>query len=148
VQARSRLNTLLVDGLQGMADLLAFEQADRQGERIQIAGEQLAVAQAGQAQINGLQTALAILLSNGGMWAMLALGTPFVRAGHLEGYLLPVVILAALASFEAVLPLPQAAAHLENNLQAARRLFELVDTEPAVHTPAEPLLSRLNSILM
>ena len=139
VEARARLNTTLVDGLQGMADLLAFRQAHRQSERIQAAGYQLAAAQAKMAQITGLQTALGVLFANTGMWAVLALAVPLVRDGRLEGYLLPVVVLAALTSFEAVLPLPQAATYLESNLQAARRLFELVDAPAEVVPPADPL---------
>ena len=139
VEARARLNTALVDGLQGMPDLLAFRQALQQSKRIKAAGCQLAAAQAKMAHITGFQTALGILFANTGMWAVLALGTPLVRAGRLEGYLLPVVILAALTSFEAVLPLPQAATHLESNLQSARRLFELVDAPAEVVPPAIPL---------
>jgi ABC-type multidrug transport system fused ATPase/permease subunit len=91
------------------------------------------------AQINGLQAALGVLLANTGMCAVLALAVPLVRSGQLEGFLLPVVVLAALTSFEAVLPLPQAAAYLESNLQAASRLFELVDAPAEVVAPANPL---------
>jgi ATP-binding cassette subfamily C protein CydCD len=138
VEARSRLNTALVDGLQGMADLLAFKQAHRQSKLIQTAGFQLATAQAKMAQITGLQTALGVLFANTGMWAVLALAVPLVRDGRLQGYLLPVVVLAALTSFEAVLPVPQAATYLEANLQAARRLFELVDAPAEVVPPANP----------
>jgi thiol reductant ABC exporter CydC subunit len=139
VEARTRLNITLVDGLQGMADLLAFRQAHRQQDQIQAAGRQLAAAQAKLAQISGLQAGLGILFANTGMWIVLVLATPLVRAGRLEGYLLPVVVLAALTSFEAVLPLPQAATYLESNLQAARRLFELVDAPPEIVSPADPL---------
>jgi ABC-type multidrug transport system fused ATPase/permease subunit len=122
-----------------MADLLAFGQSQRQSNRIQTAGCQLAAAQAKMAQITGLQTALGVIFANTGMWAVLVLAVPLVRDGRLEGYLLPVVVLAALTSFEAVLPLPQAATYLESNLQAARRLFELVDAPAEVVPPADPL---------
>ena len=138
VEARARLNTTLVDGLQGMADLLAFKQVHRQSKQILTAGCQLATAQAKMAQINGLQTALGVFFANTGMWAVLALAVPLVRDGRLEGYLLPVAVLATLTSFEAVLPLPQAATYLEANLQVARRLFELVDAPAEVVPPANP----------
>jgi thiol reductant ABC exporter CydC subunit len=139
IEARARLSRDLVDGLQGMADLLAFKQAYRQSKQVHAAGCQLAAAQAKMAQITGLQTALGILFANTGMWAVLALAVPLVRAGQLEGYLLPVVVLAALTSFEAVLPLPQAATYLESNLQSARRLFDLVNAPAEVVPPAHPL---------
>jgi len=138
VAVRAQLNISLVDGIQGLADLQAFGQSNRQSEKIRAASQQLADSQTKIAHITGLQTALGLLLANAGMWTVLALGTPLVRSGRLEGYLLPVVVLAALASFEAVLPLPQAATYLETDLQAARRLFELVDAPAEITPPAEP----------
>jgi ATP-binding cassette subfamily C protein CydCD len=139
IDTRARLSRVLVDGLQGMADLLAFKQAHRQSTQVQAAGGQLATAQARMAQITGLQTALGIFCANTGMWAVLALAVPLVRSGQLEGYLLPVVVLATLTSFEAVLPLPQAATYLELNLQSTRRLFDLVNAPAEVVPPAHPL---------
>jgi ATP-binding cassette subfamily C protein CydC len=50
----------------------------------------------------------------------------------LSGIYLAVIVLAAMASFEAVQGLPLAAQYLESNLQAARRLFITVDTPAAV----------------
>lgn len=139
VAARSQLNVELVDGIQGMADLLAFGQGRRQSEKIRTTSQRLAESQTKMAHITGLQTALGLLLANAGMLTALALGISLDRAGRLEGYLLPVVVLAVLASFEAVLPLPQAAAYLETDLQAARRLFELVDAPAEITPPARPL---------
>jgi ABC-type multidrug transport system fused ATPase/permease subunit len=45
---------------------------------------------------------------------------------------LALLVLAVMSSFEAVLPLPQAFQYLENSLEAARHLFEIVDATPAV----------------
>jgi ABC-type multidrug transport system fused ATPase/permease subunit len=56
----------------------------------------------------------------------------------MDGVYLAVVTLAALTCFEALLPLPGAALYLERDLQAAGRLFELVDSEPVVREPAQP----------
>jgi ATP-binding cassette subfamily C protein CydC len=47
--------------------------------------------------------------------------------------------LFALAAFEAVAPLPLAFQQLEATLTAARRLFAIVDAEPAVLEPARPV---------
>lgn len=70
---------------------------------------------------------------------MLYLAIPLVSEGLLPGVLLAVVVLGTMASFEAVQGLPQAAQLLEANLQAARRLFEIADTAPAVVDPPQPL---------
>jgi ABC-type multidrug transport system fused ATPase/permease subunit len=56
----------------------------------------------------------------------------------LDGVYLSLLAVAAISSFEAVLPLPQAFQYLDNSLAAARRLFEIVDAEPAVVDPPQP----------
>jgi ABC-type multidrug transport system fused ATPase/permease subunit len=55
-----------------------------------------------------------------------------VRAARLSGIDLAVLALATAACFEAVLPLPLAAQHLESSLAAALRLFDIADAQPAV----------------
>jgi ABC-type multidrug transport system fused ATPase/permease subunit len=52
---------------------------------------------------------------------------------------LAVIVLAAIASFEAVQGLPQAGQLMESNLSAAERLFEIADSTPAVTDPHTPL---------
>ena len=136
---RADLDVGLIDGIQGMADLLAFDQAGRQAARVQAQGAALGASQKRMAGLNGLQSALISLLTNLGMWTILVLAIPQVSAGQLNGVYLAVLTLAALASFEAVQPLPQAAQYLENNLEAARRLFEIAAEPPAVLDAPGPL---------
>jgi ABC-type multidrug transport system fused ATPase/permease subunit len=69
---------------------------------------------------------------------VLFIAIPLVSDGTLPGVALASLTLITLASFEAVIPLPQAAQSLSTALQSARRLFEVVDAEPAVREPAEP----------
>jgi len=90
------------------------------------------------ARLGGLQSALSALLMNLATLAVLAVAIPLVSAGQIDGVELALLILATIASFEAVLPLPQAFQSLENNLEAGRRLFEIVDAEPEVTSPASP----------
>ncbi len=127
---RGELNVQLVDGLQGMAELLAFGQGPQQMERARELGRRWMAAQARMAGITGLHSGLSSLLSNLGMWTVLAAAIPLVAGGKLEGVYLPVVTLAALASFEAVAPLPAAFQQMGSSLEAARRLFEIADGEP------------------
>jgi len=63
---------------------------------------------------------------------VLVLAIPLVGSGVVSGTSLAVLALAALAGFEAVMPLPQTAQMLSSSTQAARRLFEIVDAEPVV----------------
>lgn len=133
IRARSQLNSDLVEGLQGMEDLLVYGQAASWATRIEFQGSQLNKAQRSQAGVGAMAGALGLFFSLLTLWIMLVLAIPRV-----DGVALAVLSLVTLASFEAVTSLPAAANHLESSLQAARRVFELVDAEPAVQEPAQP----------
>lgn len=135
VAVRSALNTTLIDGIQGMADILAFGHEGEQQQTMQRLNQRLIRLQTTMARVNGLQEALGTLFTNLSLWTILLFGIPLVSMGHLSGISLAVVALVAVASFEAVLSLPVAAQHLGGSLEAARRLFEVVDAQPAVHDP-------------
>ena len=135
VQARAQLSADLVDGLQGMADLLASSQEAGQMTKMRIASEALGQAQASMAVRGGLVNAFNGLLANLTLWAMLLAAIPLVRAGGMEGVFLAVVSLVTLAAFEAVQPLGPASQRLEAALQSAGRLFEVADAPPEVTEP-------------
>jgi ATP-binding cassette subfamily C protein CydC len=132
VAVRSELAAQLVDGIQGVADLVAFGQEGRQIERVRALNRELIGLQARMAWIGGLHGALGNLLMHLAAWAVLAAAIPLVSGGRLAGVSLGVVTLAAVAGFEAVTPLASALQYLRSNLEAARRLFEIVDARPAV----------------
>jgi ATP-binding cassette subfamily C protein CydC len=139
VQVRAELNSALVDSVQGMADLLSLGADARHLAKVQALGQQLGDLQRQMANIGGLQTALSGLLMNLTTLAVLAVAIGLVGEGRLDGVYLALLLLAVMSSFEAMLPLPQAFQYLENSLEAARRLLEVVDAEPAVSDPAVPL---------
>jgi ATP-binding cassette subfamily C protein CydCD len=136
---RAALNAALVDGIQGMADLLANGRAQDQQARVENLSQALAHAQRRMATISGLQSVLTSLSANIGMGVVLVLAIPLVNSGQIPGVALAAITLVALTSFEATQPLPLAAQFLDSNLQAARRLFELVDARPEVVDPSAPL---------
>jgi ATP-binding cassette, subfamily C, bacterial CydCD len=138
-RARAELNMLMVDGIRGMADLFAYNQYERQEKTISAAGSKLSNLQNVMARLAALQSASLSLLSNLGMLAVLCIAVPMVSSGQIEGVYLAVIILVALSSFEGLQPLPLAAQYLESNLEAGRRLFELVDATPEVSNPIDPL---------
>ncbi len=139
VAARADLSAALVDGVQGLPDLVTYGHAARQLDTIRALSARIRREQAHMARVGGLDAALGALLSGLAVVTVLALAIPLVEAGKLDGVLLAVLALATISSFEAVLPLPQAFQHLESNLEAARRLFDLVDAAPAVIDPPNPL---------
>ena len=136
VAVRAELNAQLVDGIQGMADIIAFGGERRHASRVESLNSEMLHLQQRLATVNGLQTGLVNLLMNLTMWTMLVLAIPMVRDGRLDGVYLAVLALASLSSFEAVVPLPQTMQQLGASLAAARRLFEIADAAPAVREPS------------
>jgi len=127
VTVRAALNVALVEGIQGMADLLAFGQEGARRHQVAALSQELIAWQGRMAGIAGLQSSLNGLLTQWATLAVLVIAVPLVNAQRLEGVNLAVLTLATLACFEAVLPLPLAAQYLESCLEAGRRLFEIAD---------------------
>ncbi|MFZ5903105.1 MAG: thiol reductant ABC exporter subunit CydD [Chloroflexota bacterium] len=132
ISLRADLHTRLVDGIQGMADLLAYGRADERLTQIASNANEYGNAQRRMARVTGIHSALGTLLTNLGMWTILFLTIPQIINGKIAGPMLASLTLLTLASFEAVLPLPLAAQMWNSAREAARRLFEVVDTEPEV----------------
>ncbi|MGB7876894.1 MAG: thiol reductant ABC exporter subunit CydC, partial [Anaerolineales bacterium] len=130
ITLRSDLQAQLVDGIQGLPDILAYGRAADRLNLISETGNMYGKAQQQMASISGLQSALTVTLTNLGMWTVLFLTIPLVSAGRLEGVMLGTLTLLTLASFEAVTPLPLAAQMWESVRAAAGRLFEIVDAPP------------------
>jgi len=132
ITLRASLHTRLVDGIQGMADLLAYGRAGQRLTEIASNGIKYGHAQKRMARVTGFHSGLTTLLTNLGMWTVLVLAIPLVNSGELSGPMLASVSLLTFAAFEAVMSLPQAAQMWNSAREAAQRLFEVVDTEPVI----------------
>jgi thiol reductant ABC exporter CydC subunit len=139
VRQRATINSTLVDGIQGMPDVQAFNATRAINDRIDLLSKKLAETQTRLATIDGLQISFGVLLANMGAWTVLILAIQLVSKDQIQGVYLATLVLVALTSFEAILPLPIAAHYLENSLEAGRRLFFIVDTEPSVKDPETPI---------
>ncbi len=135
ITQRAELNTQVVDGIQGMADIFAFGHTQDRLSQIATTGKSYGDSQKRLARINGLHSGLSTFMSNFALWVVLFLCIPLVTAGYLNGVILASLALITLSSFEAVTPLPLAAQMWISSREAARRLFEVVDTKPAVNEP-------------
>ncbi len=127
IQLRADLNAQLVDGIQGIADLLAYGREESQKQLVANLSRAYVRLQTRMAIIAGAHNAAGNLLAHLALWSVLFLAIPLVNAARFDGVYLPVLVLAVLASFEAALALPPAFQYLESNLLAARRLFEIAD---------------------
>jgi len=132
ITLRADLHTQLVDGIQGMADLLAYGRGEYRLAEIATNGINYGNAQRRMARVTGFHSGLTTLLIHLGSWTILALAVPFVNVGTIAAPMLASLTLLTLASFEAVMPLPLAAQMWNSAREAARRLFEVVDTEPEI----------------
>lgn len=139
IAARAEMNASLVDEVQGIADLLAYGQEEAYQARALSLSQQLNRVQERLAVIRGMGNGLAALFTSLAALTVLFLAIPLVTNGQIEGVYLALLPLTAIASFEAVQPLAQAMQMLESSQAAARRVFELVDAEPAVIDPVLPL---------
>ena len=136
---RAELKNRLVEGIQGVQDLLAYGQTGAQQQRVAQLDDQLARVQKRMAVISGLQMALNDLLASLALWTILVLAIPLVASQTISGVYLGFLAMLMLGSFEAILPLGQAFQFLGNSLAAGERIFEITDARPAVSSPAGPL---------
>lgn len=132
VLQRAGLQSRLVDGIQGLADLLVFGREHSYLESLTACGRDYNKTQRKLASLTGFSSALTVLLVNLGMLAVLVISIPLVTEGKIPGAMLATLTLAALAGFEAVMPLPQTAQMLSSSLAAGRRLFEVVENNKEV----------------
>jgi ATP-binding cassette, subfamily C, bacterial CydC len=138
LELQAALSADVVDGVQGIQDLLAFgAEAERRKEMYSL-GRKLRAVQNRLALATGFQNALGDLITNLAMISALVLAIPLVASGEVEGVYLAFLVLVVLGAFEAVAPLGGALQALGKSVAAADRLFEVADSEPGVTDPDEP----------
>jgi ATP-binding cassette subfamily C protein CydC len=137
-----------------MADLLAYGRANERLAQISANGLDYGNAQRRMARVTGIHSSLSTLITNLGLWTILLLCIPQVTSGNLAGPMLASLTLLTFASFEAVTPLALAAQMWNSSREAAKKLFEVVDTEPEIRDEGrvtsnkeEPLITH-NSLLV
>jgi ATP-binding cassette, subfamily C, bacterial CydC len=131
---------LTIDLVQGIGELQVYGGLSSHLEKLlQVEKEKLRL-QRKSALIEGLHEALIGLLMNAAVLKILWLATTsLVPSREVNEISLSVMILGIMASFEAFLPLPAAARHLEADIHAGNRLFELIDTKPEIVAPESPV---------
>ncbi len=139
LELRAELGVQVVDGVQGVQDLLALGRAADQEQRISDLGQKLGRVQKRMASIGGLQNALNDLTMNLAMVTVLILAIPLVNESSIPAVYLAFLALLTLGSFEAVQPLGTAFQFLGRSLGAGERLFEIADAEPQIVDPDNPL---------
>ncbi len=138
VALRGRLSAEITDLTRGFAELTVDRALTRQMTRCEETGDALLGTQRHLAGISATGTALGGLAAQLSLWLVLVLALPLTTNGQIGGPDLAMLGLLVLASFDMVGPLPAAFRALGETQAAARRIFEIVDAEPAVSDPPHP----------
>jgi thiol reductant ABC exporter CydC subunit len=137
--ARAELTAELVELLRGAPELVAYGREDGTLARVRAADAELTRLGRRDALVAGIADSLTTLVAGLTAVGVLAVAVSAHDAGSLDRVLVASLALLALASFEAVTPLPAAARELSATRAAGLRVLELTDREPAIHDPATPL---------
>jgi thiol reductant ABC exporter CydC subunit len=137
--ARAELTAEVVELLRGAPELVVYGREEETLARIRSRSSELARLGRGDALAAGLGGALSILIAGLTVAGVLAVAVSAHDTGTLDRVLVATIALLALASFESVAPLQEAARELSSTLAAGRRVLELMDREPVVQDPVEAL---------
>jgi thiol reductant ABC exporter CydC subunit len=138
-EARGDLTSELVETLGGSAELVAFGYEDERLRSLCAADRRLVRISRRAALADGTGDGLRLLATGATVVGVLAVAVSTHAGGGLNRVLIAMLALLALASFEAVQPLPEALRELGATLAAGRRILELTDREPTIVDPERPL---------
>ena len=136
---RGELTASLVELLRGAPELVVYGRGDDELARIETIDRKLVRSERRDALVAGLADSLGILIVGLTVAGVLAVAVEAHATGTLNRVLVGTLALLALASFDAVAPLPGVARELSATLAAGRRVLALTDEQPAVRDPEQPL---------
>ena len=136
---RGRLNGDVLTLLDGVGDLTMAGAAQTWLDRLADDDLRISRRSARSARASGLATGLGILLSGGAVVVMLIVAIPALRSGTLVGENLAVLALLPLATYEAVVAMPNAALALGRVRGSAQRVVEVLDAVDPVPDPVAPV---------
>ncbi|MFZ1282173.1 MAG: thiol reductant ABC exporter subunit CydC [Ignavibacteriaceae bacterium] len=137
---KSNLKEFSIDNLQGISELIFYNQKDKWINDFDVLNNKLIKAQTRMNNIQSLHESLTGLMMNLTVIIMLFAAIPDVTSGILEGVYLSVISIGIMASFEAVAQIPQAFQYLGKSTEAGKRLFEITETtnqSPSQNTVTE-----------
>jgi len=140
------LNSQVLDTIQGMKEILSFGYSRQRIEELSENSATLLALQARQARNIGLQSAANISIVSAGTLAVLLCASILVRQNSLAPGFLPITMILASSVFLSITSVVEISKQLSLTRAAARRLFLLLDEQPAVRDesglgPAVPIES-------
>ncbi len=141
IEVRSKLKTLSVDLAHGLTELIVYGKEKEFSNEINGLNKEYNKLQFRMSFIDGLNEGLILFVLNLTIIGIMLVGIPQINIGALSGIDLAVMIVGAMASFEAVLPIPTMAQHFESSMRAANRIFEITDKTPSVLNSENPVVN-------
>ncbi len=132
----SEVNADVVDGVQGLREVVAFGQGRNQLAKLARRNDGLLRAYLAYDTRRGLEQAATTALVGLGMVVVLALGAWLVASGDLDYMRYPAAVALAGVIFAPVLEVTGVAAMFGELKAAARRVFDLLEAPPAVRDTA------------
>jgi ATP-binding cassette subfamily C protein CydC len=133
---RSQYRTDLTAWLQGQAELVVFGALDDFRQKLNATEQRWQSRQWQQASLGGIAQALMILASGLTVTLMMWLAAEGIGGDTQPGALIALFAFAALASFEAMMPVAAAFQHLGQVIASATRVKQIIDQQPEVNFPA------------
>ena len=128
-EASGELNAHAVDSVQGLAEIVAFQQEARRGAALAERANAYAAARMPFLADLARQSALQDAATGLGGLAVTGVGAWLVASGRLEGAMLPLLTLLAMSAFVPVWEIAQVGRQLADTLAATRRVHA-VHAEP------------------
>lgn len=135
IQDRAGLFSVLVEGIQGMGDLLVFGEGEDHARVVSHLSQSIKKSQIQFSWATGFVNAISILFPGLTLLILIMVAIPRVNQGVLNGVSLAVLALFVLTSFEVITPLGSAAQYFESSLEAGRRIFSDLHERQTLITP-------------
>jgi len=136
--AQGELTAELVDLLRGAPELAVLGADERAVEAVRAVDEELVHLARRDALVSGLLEGLSVAVAGLTVAGVLVICASATVAGTLDRVMVASLALLAMASFEAVTPLPAAARVLSATIASGRRLLAITSHAPAVVDPPRP----------
>lgn len=137
-EARAELTAELVELLRGAPELIVLGADETAMGSVERLDSELVRLGRRDAVASGVVEGLGTLVVGLTVVGVLAVCVRATAAGALDRVLIAALALGAMATFEAVAPLPAVALGLQATLEAGRRLLAIAGREPAVADPGRP----------
>jgi ATP-binding cassette subfamily B protein len=137
-RAQGEVNAFLTDSLQGLRDIIAFGYGERRRQEGWKLGEQLRRGQDRLTRADAFQRAVTEVVVAAAALAMVWVSWDLYQAGAINVLRdVPIVVATTVTSFYAAMGLNDVVNDYKVSIVSARRLFEIMDREPAVAEHSE-----------